>query len=113
MSRAGRVSASRITERVLAVLAAFCVVAAFTLAMMWPVMTTLDDWLAMTNQNVLIWLRIGVRATLSDWTWRTLFQPVLGRPCWLLPLTLGLIFGGAALSVASRRGVPNTPRWRD
>jgi hypothetical protein len=39
---------------------------------------------------------------------------VLARPCWLPFLGLALIFGGAALTVASRRGgLPGSPHWRN
>jgi hypothetical protein len=108
LSRTGR-----IVERLLAVLAALCLVGAFALAMLWPIMTTLDELLALTDQDLLVWLHDVVRAGLPDWIWRMLFQPMLSRPCWMLPLIMGVVLGGAALTAASRRGVPDTPRWRE
>jgi hypothetical protein len=40
--------------------------------------------------------------------------PFLARPSWLPLLGLALIFGGAALTISSRRGgLPGAPRWRN
>ncbi len=102
-----------IAERVLAVLAALCLVTSFGLATLLPAFTPLARAIAMTDQSVLVGLQDAVRATLSDWTWRSVFLPVLMRPSWLFPLALGLILGGAALTVASRRRLPGSPRWRN
>ncbi len=103
-----------LAERVLAVLAAVCLVVAFAIGVLLPPLTPLSGMISMIDHDKLVALQNGVRATLSDWTWRSVFLPVLSRPAWLPPLGLGLVLVGAALTVASRRGgAAGSPRWRN
>jgi hypothetical protein len=105
---------SPIAERVLAVLSAICTVAAFALCILLQPLTPLGRLISMIDHNFLVSMQNGVRTNLPEWVWRGLFLPVLERPAWLPLLGLALIFGGAALTVASRRGgLPRTPRWRN
>jgi hypothetical protein len=105
---------SPIAERVLAVLSAICTVAAFALCILLQPLTPLGRLISMIDHNFLVSMQNGVRTNLPEWVWRGLFLPVLERPSWLPLLGLALIFGGAALTVASRRGgLPRTPRWRN
>jgi hypothetical protein len=105
---------SPIAERVLAVLSAICTVAAFALCILLQPLTPLGRLISMINHDFLVSMQNGVRTNLPEWVWRGLFLPVLERPSWLPLLGLALIFGGAALTVASRRGgLPRTPRWRN
>jgi hypothetical protein len=102
-----------IVERVLAVLAAVCLVAAFALANLMPITLPLSALLSMIDQPMLLALQDGVRDHVSEWVWQAMFLPVLMRPCWLLPLVLGVVLGGASLTVASRRRASRSPRWRN
>jgi hypothetical protein len=104
---------SPIAERVLAVLAAACLVAAFALANFLPVTMPLTRLISMIDHPALLALQDGVRDHVSEWAWQALFLPVLMRPCWLAPLVLGVVLGGAALTVASRRRGTRSPRWRN
>ena len=104
---------SPIAERVLAVLAAMCLVAAFALANLLPVTLSLTRLISMIDHPMLLALQDGVRDHVSEWAWRVLFLPVLMRPCWLTPLVLGIVLGGAALTAASRRRASRSPRWRN
>jgi hypothetical protein len=97
----------------LAVLAAVCLVAAFALAVLLPPTLSLLHLIAMTDHAALLALQDGVVGHLGDWTWQRLFMPVLARPCWLMPLMLGVVLGGASLSLALRSGLPRSPRWRN
>jgi hypothetical protein len=103
-----------LAERVLAVLAAICLVVAFAIGVLLPPMTPLSGVISMIDHDKLVALQNGVRATLTDWAWQNLFLPVLVRPAWFPPLGLGLVFVGAALTIASRRGgAAGSPRWRN
>jgi len=104
---------SPIAERVLAVLAAGCLVAAFALANLLPVTLPLSRLISMINHPVLLAMQDGVRDHVSEWVWQSLFLPVLMRPCWLLPLVMGVLLGGAALTVVWRRRGARSPRWRN
>ena len=104
---------SPIAERVLAVLAAVCLVAAFALANLMPIALPLSALMSMIDHPALLALQDFVRDHISQWVWRAVFLPVLMRPCWLLPLVLGVVLGGAALTVASRRRGARSPRWRN
>ncbi len=101
-------------ERVLAVLSAISLVGAFALCILLRPLTPLGRLISMIDHDALVALQDGVRANLSEWAWLNLCVPVLARPCWLPFLGLALIFGGAALPVASRRGgLPGSARWRN
>lgn len=101
-------------ERILAVLAAICLVGAFALSMLVGTMTSLARLISMINHDFLVAVQDGVRADLSAWAWNAVCVPLLARPSWLPLLGLALIFGGAALTISSRRGgLPGAPRWRN
>jgi hypothetical protein len=102
-----------ILERVLAVLAAASLVLAFALANLLPVDLSLSRLISMIDHPVLLAMQDGVRDHVSEWVWQAIFLPVLMRPCWLMPLVLGVVLGGAALTVASRRRGSRSPRWRN
>lgn len=102
-----------IAVRVLAVLASICVVGAFALALLFPPTLQLARLISIIDHNILLALQDGIRDHFSEWAWRALVMPLLARPSWLVPLALGMILGGAALTVASRRRVPGTPRWKN
>lgn len=86
--------------RVLAVLAAICLVGAFALLVMLPPMLSLGECIARLDQAMLVGLQNGVRNHLSEWAWRVVLLPLLARPGWLLPLSLGIVLAGAAVSTA-------------
>ena len=47
---------------------------------------------------------------LNHWFWGSVFVPLLLRPAWLLPAAIGVIFGGLAMTVSSRRAPGNQRR---
>lgn len=98
--------------RVLACLAAACLVAAFTMATLLPPLTTLAEALADFDHPLLVWLKSFVETHLSPWLWQNLFVPVMLRPDWLLLACLGVVFAGAALTLSSRKGVTRSHRRR-
>ncbi len=104
---------SPLAERILAVLAAAFLVLAFALANLFPASMALSELIAMIDHPLLLGLQDGIRDHVSAWVWQALFLPVLLRPAWLLPLGVGVVLGGAALTVASRRRSSRSPRWRN
>jgi hypothetical protein len=100
-------------ERILAVLAAAFLVLAFALANVFPATMPLSQLISMIDHPALLALQDAVRNHLSEWAWQALFLPVLLRPGWMFPLGLGVILGGASLTVASRRRSSRSPRWRN
>ena len=96
-------------SRILAVLAAAFLVVAFALATMLPPDLPLGQALAMVNHGWLVSFQDAIRINLSEWAWLNMVVPLLVRPVWLAPLALGLVAGGASLTLSSRRG-PARPR---
>ena len=98
--------------RVLAVLAAANMVVAFAMATLLPPTLTLAQLISMTDANVLLSVHEYVVTHLWGWLWSDLLLPVLLRPSWLLPASLGIVFAGCAMTVASRKGVSRSHRRR-
>ena len=46
-------------------------------------------------------LRTGIEQHFAAWMWADVVLPLLVRPAWLVPASLGLICAGAAFSVAA------------
>ena len=86
--------------RVLAVLAAVCLIAAFTLLLMLPPLLSLAQYISWVDHTKLLALQSLVRDHMSEWLWRAVALPLLARPSWLLPLCLGIVLGGAAVTIA-------------
>lgn len=86
--------------RVLAVLAAVCLVTAFTLLLMLPPMLSLNECISRVDHLMLVGMQNMIRDHISAWVWQTLLVPLLVRPSWLLPLSLGIVLGGAAVTTA-------------
>jgi hypothetical protein len=92
--------------RVLAVLAASCLVLAFALAITLPPSATLAQLITRWNPAGVDGLEDFVTRNLPDWAWERVTQPVLARPCWLMPVEAALLFGGIGATVALRRARP-------
>ncbi len=99
-------------SRALAVLAAATLVAAFALATLLQPMLTLAGLIIMGDAHILYAAREFILAHLPGWVWTDLAMPLLLRPCWLLPASLGIVFAGGAMSLAFRNGVPRSHRKR-
>jgi hypothetical protein len=102
-----------IAAKSLAVLAAVCFVIAFALANLLPTVTQLGRLVTMASPTMLPAVHDFLHAYRCEWMWDWLLVPLLLRPCWLVPLALGLILAGAAVTAASHRRVPGSPRWRN
>ncbi len=94
------------TARIFAVLAAALLVAAVGIASLTPIEMTLGDGLLKLDPGSLTWLR--AHSLDSAWLW--VFRPLLQRPPWLVPASLGLICAGVALTF--NLGKPSPSRRR-
>lgn len=101
-----------IATRILAVLSAASLVAAFALATLLPPPLTLAQLIAMFDARLLYDAHEFVVANGAGWLWGHLLMPLLLRPSWLLPTSFGLVFAGGAMTVGSRKGLPRSHRRR-
>jgi hypothetical protein len=86
--------------RALVVLAATCLVAAFALLLMLPLMLPLAQCIDRFDHGKLLALQALVRDHVSEWAWQAITLPLLARPSWLVPLSLGIVLGGAAVTIS-------------
>jgi hypothetical protein len=101
-----------IAARILAVLAALFFVLAFTLAIMLPPELPLGQAVAAIHHGGLAGFGDAVRKGVGGWVWMNVVVPMLLRPVWLLPVVLGLLMTGAAVTVSSRPGSARSHRRR-
>ncbi len=94
------------TARIFAVLAAAFLVAAVGIASLTPYDLTLGDGLLTLDPRSLAWLQ----SHSFGWAWQWAIHPVLQRPSWLVPASLGLICAGFALTF--NLGKPSASRRR-
>ena len=99
-----------IAVRVVAVIAAGFLVAAFSVALLFPAATSLGEVVSMTDGRALAGIQGFARAYLPDWAWGRLFVPLLVRPAWLSPMALGVVAVGVAVSLRSHQSAPRRRR---
>lgn len=90
-------------QRIMAVLAAVLLVGAVALAMLVPPDLPLGQLLLTLDQEATERAHAFVERHLSGWIWSDLAMPVLLRPAWLVPATLGLICVGVAMSISIKK----------
>ena len=101
-----------IASRALAVLAAANFVAAFALATLFSPMTTLAQIVALDDPHAVAAIQEFLLAHAPVWVWTNVAVALLARPCWLLPVALGVICAGGATTLASRASVARSHRRR-
>ncbi|MDE2335510.1 MAG: hypothetical protein KGK10_13325 [Rhodospirillales bacterium] len=109
--RGRRGGALQALARVLTVLACVALVGAFALATMLPPLTSLGELLAMLDNRTLLGLSRFVRGDAPGWVWTWVVLPLLMRPVWLLPVAVGVVLGGLAITLRNP-GAPTSPRWK-
>jgi hypothetical protein len=92
-----------IAQRVLAVIAAILLVAAVAIATFGAGSMSLGQAVYLLDHDVLDKLPLWSSRTLGKWTWISVIQPLLERPAWLLPASLGLVCIGLSLSLSNRK----------
>ena len=91
-----------IAQRILAVVAAVFLVGAVAVATLEPPDLPLGLALVEFDNDLVKTAHDGTLRYVGPWLWDDLAQPLLARPAWLLPASLGLIFAGMAFSFSSR-----------
>ena len=84
--------------RALVTLAAGCFVAAFTVAALAPPGLSLGDGLQRLAGHTLSWSG-PIGTTRIGFGWQQMVLPFLLRPAWLLPVMLGFVSAGIAISL--------------
>ena len=98
--------------RILAVIGVALLIGALAIATLAPADISLGQALFTLDRALLNAAQAGIQRRLAPWIWDDMIVPLLVRPAWLVPAALGLIFGGIAATLASRRAVPNSRRRR-
>ncbi len=101
-----------IAARIVAVISAVFMVSAFTLATLLPPELPLSQGIAMLSHDWLVAFQEAVRTRVSEWAWTNLAVPLLVRPVWLVPVALGLVTAGVAVTLSSRAGSASSRRRR-
>ena len=92
-----------IAQRVLAVLAAVFLIASVAIGTFGSQSISLGEALYLLDHDVLDRLPLWSTRNLGDWVWLALLQPLLARPAWLVPASIGLICVGLSLSLSNRK----------
>jgi hypothetical protein len=92
-----------IAQRALAIIAAVLLVAAVGVATFGPQSVSLGQALVLFDRDVLAKLPLWSTRLLGNWVWVSLIQPLLVRPAWLVPASLGLVCAGLSLSLSNRK----------
>jgi hypothetical protein len=92
-----------IAQRVLAVIAAVLLVAAVAIATFGSESISLGQAIYLLDHDVLDKLPMWSSRTLGNWMWIAVIQPLLQRPAWLVPASLGLVCVGLSLSLSNRK----------
>ncbi len=98
--------------RIFAVLAAALLVGAFGLLVLMPDGMTLDLALAEFNPALVGHMRHFVQHVLGAGAWSHAFMPLLVRPVWLIPFSLGLVSAGVSVSLSTPTESPRRTRTR-
>ncbi len=95
--------------RLFSAAAAAFLVATVALATLLPATMSLHEGLHAIDAQAADDLQRGTIALLGQGIWRTLLAPILVRPVWMVPLFLGVLSIGGALT-ASFQAQPHTKR---
>jgi hypothetical protein len=92
-----------IAQRALAIAAAVLLVVAVAVATFGPQSVSLGQALVLIDRDVLAKLPAWTTRVLGTWVWSSLIEPLLVRPAWLVPVSLGLVCAGLSASVSNRK----------
>jgi hypothetical protein len=97
-----------IFQRIMAVAAAVFLVGAVGVALIGPPNIPLGAALYLLNSQALY----ALQAHVADWAWQNVALPLLVRPAWLLPASIGIVCAGASVTSSSRQRPQRSPRRR-
>jgi hypothetical protein len=92
-----------IAQRVLAVIAAVLLVLAVAIATFGTESISLGQALNMLDQDVLDRLPEWTTRTFGAWGWTAIIEPLLVRPAWLIPASVGIVCAGLSVSLSNKK----------
>jgi hypothetical protein len=92
-----------IAQRVLAVISAILLVAAVAIATFGPESISLGPALYLLDHDVLDKLPGWSTRMMGNWFWSSVIQPLLVRPAWLIPASIGIVCVGLSVSLSNRK----------
>lgn len=92
-----------IVQRVLAVISAVLLVAAVGIATFGPQSLSLRQALYLFDHDLIERLPLWSSRVLGNWMSSSVIQPLLVRPAWLIPASMGLVCMGLSLSLLNRK----------
>ena len=92
-----------IAQRILAVISAILLVAAVAIATFGPESISLGQALYLLDHDVLDKLPDWSTRMLGNWMWTSVIQPLLVRPAWLVPASIGIVCVGLSVSLSNRK----------
>jgi hypothetical protein len=92
-----------IAQRVLAVISAILLVAAVAIATFGPESISLGQALYLLDHDVLDKLPGWSTRMMGNWFWSSVIQPLLVRPAWLIPASIGIVCVGLSVSLSNRK----------
>jgi hypothetical protein len=99
-----------VIARALAILSAVFLVGSVALATLGPPELPLGQALFLLDHSIMDTLQETLEQHLPHWLWSGVVVPLLLRPVWLIPASLGLVCGGCALSLSGRKPVRRSQR---
>ncbi len=87
----------------MAVISAVLLVAAVAVATFGPESISLGQALYLLDHDVLDQLPDWSTRNLGNWAWSAVIQPLLVRPAWLVPASLGIVCVGLSFSLSNRK----------
>lgn len=99
-----------IAQRILAVLSAILLVGSVAIATVGPPMISLGEALYLIDEGLVERLHVFVAVHLTGWVWSGVAVPLLVRPAWLIPVSIGLILAGMAVSLPNRKPAQRSHR---
>jgi hypothetical protein len=99
-----------IAQRTLAILAAILLVGSVALATLGSGAISLGRALLQLDRDLPEGMHAWMERSVGPWAWNDLCLPLLIRPAWLLPASLGLICLGLSLSLSNRKSAHRSHR---
>ncbi len=97
--------------RALAVIAAIFLVSGIAIALLFPANVALAQMIYTIDGSALDWVESSLRQAVPGWAWVWVILPLLIRPAWLLPASIGIVAAGLSITF-TRRAETGSPRRR-
>jgi hypothetical protein len=92
-----------IAQRIMAVVSAVLLVAAVAIATFGPESISFGQALNFLDHGILDRLPGWSIRWFGNWAWTSVIQPLLVRPAWLVPASVGIVCIGLTVSLSNRK----------